>query len=548
LSTEHQPRKVTGTGVSRRHFLAVSTLSTIGAGLLTSCASEGSTGGNSSNDGGAAGDVLPSFIAADYVTPDYPSVNGSTAVYLTAPEEYVQSVPTPPGSGSTINAMLPIYSAVPPGLPDNKYFTAMNEMLGSEVVLNAVEGGSYSEKLQAVLASPDDVPDWVVVPSGNIPARFDEAVEALFADLTPYLAGDAIADYPNLANITTDTWKYCVYNGKLMGLPNPQESIGSWLFYRIDVLEEAGVAPPTNAEELMAFAKELTDERAGRWGLDNIFTGGIDNMFRVPLRWRLDDGALVHRYETDEYKEALLFQQELFASGVVHPDAVANTGSYKTRFEAAQVVAMVDSFGGWRGSMRRVAPQIPGYDQRPALPFAHDGGTPFIPRPDAVNMTSFIKKGDEAKVQEILGLANALAAPFGTDEFRLVNYGVEGEHWEAEADGTESTTALGSKEVVATYKFLTAPNVVEALVSDDTISELTHEFMEAAIPNLVEDPFWGRRIIEPSRFASLQQPMRDLEADVARGRGDAAAIDAAVDAWRSSGGDDLRDFYTELLD
>lgn len=535
----------TGAAFSRRGFLVGGAIATFGTFALAGCSAGGASGSGAGIDLGA---ILPDYIPVEYVKAKYPSVDNSTPIYTEVPDEYVQSVKTPPGSGSTINAMVPIYSAVPPGLPENNYFVALNEALGSKVVINAVEGSSYGEKLQAVLASPKDVADWVVVPSSTIPARFDEAVEAVFADLTPFLAGDKVKKYPNLANITTDTWKYCVYNGKLMGLPNPQEAIGSWIFYRYDVLEEVGVEPPTNGDEFKKFAKALTDESKGRWGIDDIFLGGIDNMFRVPAMWRLDGGKLVHRFETDEYREALLFNRDLFDAGVVHPDAVAGTGSYKTRFEAAQVATMVDSFGGWRGSMRRVAPQIPGYDQRPAMPFAADGGDPYLPRPDAVNMTSFIKQADDEKIEEILGLANLLAAPFGTTEYRLVNYGVEGVDWELNDDGTEGSTELGTKEVVATYKFLTGPNVVDAVLSNPDVGEMTHAFMEEATKYLVEDPFWGNRIIEPARFASLEQPFEDLEADVARGRADEDDIDAAIASWKSSGGDDLRAFYQEKLD
>lgn len=545
MAVESTIGRGSGAAFSRRGFLAGGTVAALGAFALAGCSTNGAATGAQGVD---LKSILPDYIPVEYVKSKYPSVNNSTPIFTEVPSEYVQSVKTPPGSGSTINAMVPIYSAVPPGLPENNYFVALNEALGAKVVINAVEGSSYGEKLQAVLASPKNVADWVAVPSSTIPARFDEAAEAVFADLTPFLAGDKVKKYPNLANITTDTWKYCVYNGKLMGLPNPQEAIGSWLFYRHDVLEEVGVEPPTNGEELKSFAKALTDEKKGRWGLDEIFLGGIDNMFRVPAKWRLDGNKLVHRYETDEYKEALLFNRELFAAGVVHPDAVAGTGSYKTRFEAAQVATMVDSFGGWRGSMRRVAPQIPGYDQRPAMPFAADGGEPYIPRPDAVTMTSFIKKADDEKIEEILGLANLLAAPFGTTEFRLVNYGVEGVDWELKEDGTEGSTDLGTKEVVATYKFLAAPNVVDAVVSNPDVGEMTHAFMEEATKYLVEDPFWGNRIIEPARFSSLQQPFDDLEADLARGRANKEDIDAAVEQWRSAGGDDLRAFYEEVLE
>ena len=53
---------------------------------------------------------------------------------------------------------------------------------------------------------------------------FDNAAEFLdsqCADLTPYLSGDAVKEYPNLAAIPTFAWKNsgCAYNGKIYMWP-----------------------------------------------------------------------------------------------------------------------------------------------------------------------------------------------------------------------------------------------------------------------------------------------------------------------------------------
>src|ERR1035438_8754438 len=38
--------------------------------------------------------------------------------------------------------------------------------------------------------------------------RFSQAVKALFADLTPFLKGDAIDSYPMLGTLPTAAWQY----------------------------------------------------------------------------------------------------------------------------------------------------------------------------------------------------------------------------------------------------------------------------------------------------------------------------------------------------
>src|SRR5699024_12553613 len=146
----------------------------------------------------------------------------------------------------TFTAMTPLWGAIPP-TEGNQYFDAVNEAIGSTIDFQISDGNTYGDKLAAVLASEQDVPDWVSIPNWNVPPRFDQAVEALFEDLTPYLGGDAIEDYPNLANISTDVWKFCVFDEQIKALPFPGEIITDATFYRDDIFAEENITdlPPT---------------------------------------------------------------------------------------------------------------------------------------------------------------------------------------------------------------------------------------------------------------------------------------------------------------
>ena len=50
-------------------------------------------------------------------------------------------------------------------------------------------------------------------------------LDAKCTDLTQYLAGDAIRDYPNLAAIPSRSWKGALVNGKIYGVPIPPASV-----------------------------------------------------------------------------------------------------------------------------------------------------------------------------------------------------------------------------------------------------------------------------------------------------------------------------------
>jgi len=549
MNTTTSTRRVGDLPVRRRSFLGMVAAGAAVAGvpsLLTAC---GSGGGPAAAPGATpSGDVIPTYVPVDYVEPDYPGVDGSTPGYETIPAELVRSVPQPPGSGAVFTAMTPLWGTIPP-TKGNRYYEAVNEILGSTIEFQITDGNTYGDKLATVLASAKDVPDWVCVPTWNIPPRFgSEIVPHLFQDLSDHLGGDKVKDYPNLANIPTDAWRFCVFDGRLYGLPFPGEVITDAIFYRKDLLDELGITPDvTNGEDLLDLARELTG--GNRWGAEDLWnTAAI--IHAVPPKWALDGDRLVHRVETEEYRAALDWNARLFASGAVHPDAVADqSGEAKTRFQSGQSLIANDGVGGWHEALRDNLASNPSYWQQPFDPFAADGGTPVLWKGSPANIFSFLKKSDdESRIKELLALADVLAAPFGTTEFDVVNNGVEGVHYTRDADGLPVPTELAATELQPTYIFLVDPPIANTRVQYPGYVKAASEWQARAAQYITDPLFYAQQIVEPSQYASIGQPFVDLEKDISRGRKSLDDLDAAVETWRSSGGEELRAFYQEILD
>ena len=542
--------KVTDIPVQRRSFLGmmVAGAAVVSVpGLLAGCG--GSSAKTAVGTAGPIGDVIPKYIPLSFVKPDFPSVSGSVPGFVTLPETLVKSIAKAPGSGATYKAMTPLWGTIPPS-QGNKYYEAVNAMLGSKIEFQITDGNTYGDKLATVLASKKDVPDWVCVPSWVLPPRFgSEIVENVFQDLTPYLAGDKVKAYPNLANIPSDAWKYCVWNGKLYGLPFPGGVLNDVIFYRKDLIEGMGITVDVkNGDDLLALAKELTDAKAGRWGADDLWTPAT-LIHSVPPKWKLESGKLVHRFESQEYRAALAWNAKLFASGAVHPDAVAGqTGDSKKRFQSGKTLIMGDGLGGWNEALRDNLGTNPKYWQQPFDFFAADGGKPVLFKAPT-GIFSFLKKSDDKKkITELLGLANLLAAPFGTTECDVITNGVEGVHYKKNSAGLPVPTALASKELQPTYIFLVDGPVTETHVQYPGYIKAMSEW-QAKAAEYVKDPlFFGQQISEPQRFGSLATPFVDLEKDISRGRKSLKDLDAAVKIWKASGGDELRVFYQKILD
>ena len=542
MNTTKDLGRVGDHAVNRRSFLwmVAGGAAVIGVpSLLTGCSGAAPTTG-----AGPAVDVdklIPKYIPVNYVTPDFPSVHGSIPGFLTLPKKFVQSVTKVPGSGSTFKAMVPLWGTLPTK-DGNQYYKAVNDLLGSTVDFQHTDGNTYGDKLATVLASQKDVPDWVSVPAWNMPPRFGpEIVGNVFEDLTPFLAGDKINDYPNLANIPSDSWKFCVFNGKLYGLPFPTGILSDATFYRDDVLKEMGITPDVKSgDDLLALAKELTDAKAGRWGADDLWTTA-QLMHAIPLKWKLDGTKLVHRVESAEYRAALAWNAKLFASGSVHPDAIAGKiAESGIRFQSGKTLIVAGGLGAWD----------PTYSMLPFSPFAADGGKPVLFKPNPANIFSFLKKNDDkAKITEMLKLANLMAAPFGTTEYNTIQNGVEGVHYTRDATtGAPIPTPLAAKELQTSYIFLVRGPIGETNVRFPEYVKAECAW-QVACSEFVTDPlFFGQQISEPSHFGSLAEPFVDLEKDIARGRKTLKDLDEAIATWKSSGGDELRKFYQAILD
>ncbi|MER7494088.1 extracellular solute-binding protein [Streptomyces pharetrae] len=546
-------------GPSRRSFLASTAVATAavagGMPLLAACG--GSDDGDSregTTSGREAQKLLPAYVASNVVAPDIPAKNGSALGFTRGVDlaALKTSVPKKLGKGGSIKIMSPFWGTPPKG--DNPYYRTMNDLIGVDIAWQNQDGVTYDEKLGAVLAS-SDMPDVVVIPSWNMGGKIPSAIISKFADLGPYLSGDAVKKYPNLAAIPTEAWQYSIFGGKLRGLPQPSPSVtGIVPFYRKDVFDREGWELPRTADDFLAFAKDITRPRAKVWACDdlkwtafNIF--GVLSGSEKPLGWNQADGKLVYRVETPEYLEALEWTRKLYAAGVVHPDAkAANQGTAADRFTSGQVLIYNNNISDWWGKMAEQSTQNPDFRIAGMDIFGHDGGDPQLWAGSPAGIFAFVnKKASKAVVEDVLAAANVTAAPYGTKEYMLTNYGVEGTHYTVK-DGMPVKNDKGNQEVVNAYVMLASPAPTIAHPDFPQIAREQVEWQQRMGAFTRKSAFWGMQITEPARYTNLSNDFEQLEDDIVRGRKKIGDMQQAVSDWKKQGGDKLRDWYQKLLD
>ncbi|WP_316774976.1 extracellular solute-binding protein [Streptomyces sasae] len=546
-------------GPSRRSFLASTAVATAAAAggmpLLAACGgSDGGSGGGSSS-GKDAKKLLPSYVANNVVTPDIPSKNGSSIGFTSKLDlaTLKTSVPKKLGKGGKVTIMAPFWGSPPK--QDNAYYTAMNSMIGVDVEWQNQDGNTYDQKLGAVLAS-SDVPDVVVVPNWNMGGKIPTAIISKFADLGPYLSGDKVKDYPNLAAIPTDAWRRCIFGGKLRGLPMPSSYVTNIVpLYRKDIFDKKGYQVPRSADEFLALAKEITNAKAKRWAcMDMKWTAW--QMFSVlsgsekPLGWNLVDGKLINRIETQEYLEALEWTRKLFAAGVVHPDAMLgkNAPDAGPKFAAGEFLIYPNDISQWWSRTAEQATQNPDYKIWGMDVYAHDGGNPQVWAEQPAGIFAFVnKKASESVIHDVLAVANTTAAPYGTKEYMATNYGVEGTHYTVK-NGVPTKTTQGNNEVINAYVMVASPASTIAHPDFPEVAKAQVEWQQRMGSFTKKSSFFGQMITEPSRYANLMDNFETLEDDITRGRKKISDMQQAVSDWKSKGGDKLRDWYQKLLD
>ncbi|MEV6006957.1 Tat pathway signal sequence domain protein [Streptomyces sp. NPDC051976] len=528
--------------------------------LLSACGdgSSRSKGGTSSKSGLSA--ALPAYQPATPVKPDIPSVAGAAGAFtdpgfLTYPAHQVSTVSGTPGRGGSYTAVTPLWGSIPAA--NNAYAKAVNKALGVDLTIKPANGNDYATVVPTMTASRK-LPDWIQMPTWwNSNFNVGELAGTQLADLTPYLAGDKIKKYPNLAALPTAAWEIGAWENKLYGIPcfSTGMALAGALYYRADILGAKGITADqvTSADDLWNLGKELTNAKAGVWAFDDVWTY-LSPAWNLPPAWIDDNGKLTHVWESPQILEALDWHYRLAKAGYVHPDALAgNTNAGNTRFYSGKVLIQGGGTSGFSLSDYQSGTAADPHYHRLAFDvIAADGKSkPQIFLGSATSIVSYLNaRLSAAQIEELLSVANYLAAPYGSVEYTLLTYGVEGVHYTMK-NGVPTYTDAGKKTAQQqTYPFLAAGPQVNSNPGADQVTKDSAAWAARTVRHVYKPLFYGMNITVPQRLATANtgQAVTDAIKDVVHGLKKVSDYQAVVSSWRSNGGDQLRNwFQTEVL-
>jgi putative aldouronate transport system substrate-binding protein len=546
--------------------------------LLEGCSPPGSSGAGAPSASGtpapAAGapsartknaGALPAYLpeqlpfTADYHSPDPRLTDG----YDAFPKEPFTSWNKPaPGAGGKVDVFIVAYYPQPTGYDNNPTWQEINRRLNANVQMNMVRSSDYPVKIGTIMAG-NDLPDIIHIYNGigaapNLPDFF----RAQCADLTPYLAGDAVREYPNLAAIPTYAWanSQSAIDGKLYQWPIHRYLPLQGIYKNSDVYDRAFGAEytPRDSDDWLRMLKEINDPRGGMWAMGAApgparYFGmyGYSALFGAPNNWSLDaSGKLTKELETDEFKASVGFLRDTWAAGLWWPDSL-QIAEARTSFVAGKFATTVEAFGNsWNDFWRRGLQASPPYRFGFVKPFrARAGDPPQAFLTGGFISTNVMKKASPERIKELLRIVDYLAAPFGSTEDLLLSYGLEGTDYTMTPTGQPQPTPAGiSNAGYVPWRYISQHPYVQYQADLPGYATASFDAEQIQVNVGVQDPMLG--FYSPTNYtrgAVAESTFRQAVVDVIVGRRPFGDYEQIVREWRSAAGDQVRKEYLEAV-
>jgi putative aldouronate transport system substrate-binding protein len=475
----------------------------------------------------------PTYVANDVAKYDLSALpNGGAPGVLNYPSlPLPASVSSVPGDGSKVTAMTLSYGS-PVSTSNNKLLQAVSKALGVDLQPNfVVDNGTSFAAAQTTLQAGHDLPD-IIGGTNSLPSSF---IQASCADLTPYLSGDAIKDYPNLASIPREGWELAGrIGGKIYTIPIYRYNAPGQGYVGNRTLLTAADAWDTKGQSASAFGATMAKVASGGKSAMGS-TSGIPFGYGFHLgaagvanQWSLTGGKFQHYALDPAFPDALANMQGFYKKGLFNPDALTASSAEQTAKFLSQDWA--STFLGL-GSVSTLYAQVgSSFDAGLLYPYGsgaqiYGGGTVF-------NGTA-LKKASPERIKMLLRIMDFLAAPFGTKEWELLNYGVEGTHFTRGSDGAPSVpTDLGKTESASNLPFKYIAQQPQPIFQPGApqITQSIYNDYKALMPIVLANPaaaYTSGSAAYSANYAGLQAAMNSAVSDVVSGK-------ASVSGWKDT--------------
>ena len=428
---------------------------------------------------------------------------------------------------------------------------------------------SYGDKY-TVLISSGQLPDVFLVTDLKAATYLDAVNGNQFWNLTSYLSSD---EFPNFKNFNAITLNNTKTDGKNYVLPRERVVKRRMVCYRADWAKEAGLDAPDTLDKLYAMAKTFAEGDFDGNGkkdtigllLGTVSDGGgdtIDCLQELTVangsynNWGIESGKVIPYVTTPEFKNTIQFLRKMHAEGIISDDfAITKT--------TAQVNDYIDKekSGLWLSytvpglqdslylSKKKDNPDVKRSDIYGYTFMKDASGEPRIPAESGYNCGYAISKSsvkDETRLKQILKVMDYVCSEEGQN---LVSLGISGKHFEKAGDTTAKILDkdIFSAEVdTKTNQMSLAGGKIYDIVNDDLDEQLAKDRKTYEDSDLISDA--SLTLISETyttQNASLNKVFDTALFKYILGQTDDDDFEAAVQQWKTDGGDQISEEYME---
>lgn len=469
------------------------------------------------------------------------------------------------GSGSENAAPEPIsftmmcnYNSVEPPKKDGMMVTYLKEKLNADVDITWIPTTAYNDKLSAQIASAD-LPNVVAVREAKGSIIVNSARSGMFWALDNYIT----PEYNNFDKLNKEILNNLRIDGVLYSLPRERDIARSGVYYRADWLENLGLEPPKNLEDIKTIIKAFTENDPDGDGQKNTtgismkgknlgnFLTNVNIYMGGPHEWYVaEDGTVKNEVDSPTYIDSMNFFRDAYKSGYMLSDFTVNTDEQLPVSSGKAGFVFCTTIGDANGVQRNLRELFPDgkidISQEIATPSgeirmrAHTGYTGVIMFPKTTTKT-------EEQLVPILKFFNTL----GEDEHLLMlRYGQEGVHYTMENGTVVRTQAQAdqyAKDMPDTDQFHPYGGAFPYPVKlGDTLQQKIQDSMNAHVNDVVFS-------VKDAYISDTESELGDSLADILKnarmqyvlGEIDEAGWQKAVDEWKAAGGDKVAAEFTE---
>ncbi|WP_145810170.1 hypothetical protein [Kribbella amoyensis] len=256
-------------------------------------------------------------------------------------------------------------------------------------------------------------------------------------------------------------------------------------------------------------------------------------------------------YDDPRYPETLNRLREWNAKGYYYPDILATQITQaQTLFMNGTTYSITNGIGSYPALVSGVGKAftvdvVRPYGTKPSVGlgngiFSNSGRGGF----------TALKQAAPERIKLLLRVLDFLAAPFGSTEYELINYGVEGVHFtrspegdplptKLATDGGENNTNLPLRYIAAGPSVLYLPGAPEA-------TRRNHAAQSEIVPLGIADPTVG--LVSETQAAKgpkLTQLVNDALNEIIGGKRPVSDWASVVEQWKQQGGSAVTSEYAE---